>query len=43
MDRTSPEEEFKFYREQNGFRLFGERITERGEEGHRLMQLLNFL
>ena len=34
----------KFYQEQNGFRLFGERLTE-GKEGenHKLLQLLNFL
>lgn len=35
----------KFYQEQNGFRLFGERITEKDEIGnnHKLLQLLNFL
>ncbi len=35
----------RFYREQNGFRLFGERITEKDEIGnnHKLLQLLNFL
>lgn len=34
----------KFYQEQNGFRHFGERLTE-GKEGenHKLLQLLNFL
>lgn len=33
----------KFYQEKNGFRLFGERITEGDGEGHKLLQLLNFL
>lgn len=35
----------KFYQEQNGFRLFGERITEKDEIGNndKLLQLLNFL
>lgn len=34
----------KFYQEQNGFRLFGERLTEGREgESHKLLQLLNFL
>lgn len=35
----------RFYQEQNGFRLFGERVTERNIEGenHKLLQLLNFL
>ena len=34
----------KFYQEQNGFRLFGERLTEgKGGENHKLLQLLNFL
>ena len=35
----------KFYQEQNGFRLFGERITEKDEIGnnHKLLQLVNFL
>ena len=35
----------KFYQEQNGFRLFGDRITEKDEIGnnHKLLQLLNFL
>lgn len=35
----------RFYQEQNGFRLFGERMTD-GEQdgaGHKLLQLLNFL
>lgn len=32
----------RFYQEQNGFRLFGERsIAEK--EGHKLLQLLSFL
>lgn len=35
----------KFYQEQNGFRLFGQRVTEedRAGESHKLLQLLNFL
>lgn len=35
----------RFYRDQNGFRIFGERMTEEGKEGesHKLLQLLNFL
>lgn len=35
----------RFYQEQNGFRLFGERMTdgEQDGEGHKLLQLLNFL
>lgn len=35
----------KFYQEQNGFRLFGERVTEKDKTGecHKLLQLLNFL
>ena len=33
----------KFYQEKNGFRLFGERITEGDGEEHKLLQLLNFL
>lgn len=35
----------KFYQEQNGFRLFGERVIEEDKigEGHKLLQLLNFL
>lgn len=35
----------KFYQEQNGFRLFGERVTDEEAEGkgHKLLQLLNFL
>ncbi len=33
-----------FYQKQNGFRLFGERLTEgRAGESHKLLQLLNFL
>ena len=35
----------RFYQEQNGFRLFGERMTDEEKEGerHKLLQLLNFL
>ena len=35
----------RFYRDQNGFRIFGERMTEEVEKGesHKLLQLLNFL
>lgn len=35
----------RFYRDQNGFQIFGERMTEEGKEGesHKLLQLLNFL
>ena len=35
----------RFYQEQNGFRLFGERMTdgEQDGEGHKLLKLLNFL
>ena len=35
----------RFYQEQNGFRLFGERMIDEEEEGerHKLLQLLNFL
>lgn len=32
----------RFYQEQNGFRLFGERMIDE-KEGHKLLQLLNFL
>lgn len=35
----------KFYQEQNGFKLFGERVTDEDKNGemHKLLQLLNFL
>ena len=35
----------RFYRDQNGIRIFGERMTEEVEKGesHKLLQLLNFL
>ncbi len=33
----------RFYQEQNGFKLFGERRTDDDKEGHKLLQLLNFL
>ena len=35
----------KFYQEQNGFRLFGERVAEEDKigESHKLLQFLNFL
>ena len=35
----------RFFQEMNGFRLFGERVTdgEREVEKHKLLQILNFL
>lgn len=33
----------EFYRNKNGFKLFGERVTENTEESRHLLQLMNFL
>lgn len=32
-----------FYQKKNGFRIFGERMTEGLENPHKLIQLMNFL
>lgn len=43
LECENQEKLLDFYQNQNGFRLFGERITEGTKEPHRLLQLMNFL
>lgn len=43
LECENQEKLLDFYQNKNGFRLFGERITEGTKEPHRLLQLMNFL